>query len=86
LAERLRDESFAACRDWLAPSPWLPQPDVPALIIGGREDALVPPPDIRRIAVAWRANARIVPQAGHCPLLDESGFTVARLIERWLFE
>lgn len=86
LAGRLRDESFAACRDWLGPSPWPADPDVPALMIGGREDALVAPADIRRTAVAWRANARIVPHAGHCPQLGETGVTLARHIERWLFE
>ena len=87
LAARLRDESFAACRDWLRPSP---MSDVlrtmPVLAIGGREDPLVTPAVLRHAAALWGATAQVVPHAGHLPMLGAGAMTVARHIERWLFD
>ena len=86
VAAQLRDESFDACLAWLAPNPVPDDPGVPALVIGGRDDALVRPEQLRHTAAAWRATAHLVPRAGHCPMLGESSMTVARHIERWLFD
>jgi pimeloyl-ACP methyl ester carboxylesterase len=85
VAARLRDESFSACLDWLRPGP-PPVPGVPVLLIGGREDPLVTPSALRRTAAALGAPARLVPHAGHCPMLGDAGSTVARHIERWLLD
>jgi pimeloyl-ACP methyl ester carboxylesterase len=85
LAARLRDESFAACLEWLRPYPGASRAlRVPVLAIGGREDAVVPVAALRRTAAAWNAVAHLVPHAGHCPMLGDAGDAVARHIERWL--
>jgi len=88
VAARLRDESFAACLDWLRPAAAAAPRSlrVPVLAIGGREDPLVPPAALRRAAAAWGATAHVVPHAGHCPMLGAGGATVARHVERWLFD
>jgi pimeloyl-ACP methyl ester carboxylesterase len=87
VASRLRDEPFNACLDWLRAPPPPPRGlHVPVLAIGGREDALVSVAALRRTAVAWNATAHVVPHAGHCPMLGDGSMTVARHIERWLFD
>jgi pimeloyl-ACP methyl ester carboxylesterase len=85
LAARLRDESFAACLSWLQPRPPPPRSlRLPVLMIGGREDPLLPVPVLRRTAVAWNAVAQVVPHAGHCPMLEEGWIAVAGHLGRWL--
>jgi pimeloyl-ACP methyl ester carboxylesterase len=85
LAARLRDESFAACIAWLRPRPPPPRSlRLPVLMIGGREDPLLPVAALRRAAVEWGAVAQVVPHAGHCPMLEEGWLAVARHVERWL--
>jgi pimeloyl-ACP methyl ester carboxylesterase len=87
LAARLRDESFAACRDWLRPSPLSGVlRTMPVLTIGGRKDRLVTPAVLRHAAAQWTATAHVVPHAGHLPMLGPSAISVARHIERWLFD
>jgi len=87
VAARLRDESLVACLDWLRPRPLPPRSlRVPMLAIGGREDPLVTPAALRRAAAAWGATAHVVPHAGHCPMLGQTGAVVARHLERWLFD
>jgi pimeloyl-ACP methyl ester carboxylesterase len=87
LAARLRDESFAACRDWLRPSSMSAVlQTMPVLAIGGREDPLVTPSFLRHAAAQWGAAAHVVPHAGHLPMLGAGAMTVARHIERWLFD
>jgi pimeloyl-ACP methyl ester carboxylesterase len=85
VAARLRDESLAACVGWLRPGPPLPA-GVPVLLIGGREDPLVTPAALRHAGAALGAPARLVPHAGHLPLLGEAGEAVARHIGRWLLD
>lgn len=86
VAATLRDESFAACLDWLRPHTVTRDALVPVLAISGRDDALVTPAALRRTAVAWDAVAHVVPHAGHCPMLGDGASIVARHIERWLFD
>jgi len=87
LAARLRDESFAACRDWLRPSTLSGVlRTMPMLTIGGREDPLVTPAALRHAAAQWTATAHVVPHAGHLPMLGPGATSVARHIERWLFD
>jgi pimeloyl-ACP methyl ester carboxylesterase len=90
VALALRDEPFVACRDWLRAAP-VPVPasapvPVPVLVVSGRDDALVTPAALRRTAAAWKAVAHVLPHAGHCPMLGPSGVSLARQVERWLFE
>lgn len=88
VAGTLRDEPFAACLDWLraAPVPVPPEAGVPVLVLAGRDDPLVTPAALRRTAAAWNAVAHVLPHAGHCPMLGPSGATLARHLERWLFD
>ncbi len=87
LAARLRDESFAACCDWLRPSTMSGVlRTMPVLTIGGRKDPLVTPTVLRQAAAQWTATAHIVPHAGHLPMLGPSAIALARHIERWLFD
>lgn len=86
LSAALRDESFTACMQWLGRSPWPIDAQVPTLVLGGREDPWVPVADLRRTAAAWQATAQVIPHAGHCPMLGDTAITVARHIERWLFD
>jgi pimeloyl-ACP methyl ester carboxylesterase len=86
VAARLRDESWEVCREWFAPNPVPVAPGVAALVIGGREDRLVSADRLRHTAAAWQATAHLLAQAGHCPMLGETAITVARHIERWLFD
>ena len=85
LAAGLRDESFAACLEWLRPH--APPPRglrVPVLAIGGRDDPLVTPALLRRAAAAWGATAHVLPRAGHCPMLGDGADAIARHVARWL--
>ena len=87
LSARLRDESFAACRDWLRPSALSGVlRTMPVLTIGGRDDPLVTPAALRHAAAQWSASAQVVPHAGHLPMLGPGAITVVRHIERWLFD
>jgi len=87
LAARLRDESFTACRDWLRPSTLSGVlRTMPVLTIGGRDDPLVTPTALRHAAAQWAATAHVVPHAGHLPMLGPGAISVARHIERWLFD
>jgi pimeloyl-ACP methyl ester carboxylesterase len=86
VAAALRDESFAACLDWLRPHEVQRDAGVPVLAISGRDDPLVTPAALRRTAVAWDAVAHVVPHAGHCPMLGDGAGIVARHVERWLFD
>ena len=87
VAASLRDEPFAACRQWLQARPPLPRAlRVPVLAISGRDDALVTPAALRRTAAAWGASAHVIPHAGHCPMLGAPGAALARHVERWLLE
>jgi pimeloyl-ACP methyl ester carboxylesterase len=85
LAGQLRDESFAACLEWLRPHA-APPPElrVPVLAIGGRDDPLVSPALLRRAAAVWHAAAHLVPHAGHCPMLGEGAAAIAGHVGRWL--
>jgi pimeloyl-ACP methyl ester carboxylesterase len=86
-AGALRDEPFVACLDWLRARPPAPRAaPVPVLVVAGRDDPLVTPTALRRAAAAWGATARVVPHAGHCPMLGDAAPVLARHIERWLFE
>jgi len=86
LADRLRDDSFVACREGLGRNPGIADPTVPTLVIGGREDRLVPVASLRHTASLWQAKAHVIPHAGHCPMLGDTGRVVGRHIERWLFD
>jgi len=86
VAAQLRDEPFHACLQALGRADLPPDPTVATLVIGGRQDSLVPVDRLRHTAAQWQARTHVIARAGHCPQLGDSGLTVARHIERWLLE
>lgn len=81
----LRDESFAACLQWLRPHPPPPRSlRVPVLAIGGRDDPLVTPVLLRRAAAAWDATAHVVPHAGHALMFGDGAAAIVAHLRRWL--
>lgn len=82
----LQTESTRAVIEMLTPSFWSPQiqPAIPALVMGGAEDAVFPPSLLRFTASAWHTQAHIVPGAGHMLMLDPHWETAAKTLLVWL--
>jgi pimeloyl-ACP methyl ester carboxylesterase len=75
LAGEVPGHVLAAClvgmRDRPDSSAVLPQLDVPALVIAGQEDGIVPVDEARAMAAALpRARLAVIPQAGHTPSIE----------------
>jgi pimeloyl-ACP methyl ester carboxylesterase len=75
LAGEVPDHVLAGClagmRDRPDSSAVLARLDVPALVIAGQEDGLVPPDEARAMAAALpRARLAVIPQAGHTPSVE----------------
>lgn len=81
----LRDESFAALLQSLGLPPFAPWPgprrDVS--VFGATRDPLVPPPDIHATAAWYGGFARLLPRAGHLPMLGRDGDATAARLLRW---
>ena len=62
---------LAGMRDRPDSSAVLARLDVPALVIAGQEDGVVPPDEARAMAAALaRATLAVIPQAGHTPSVE----------------
>lgn len=59
------------------------RPDIPALVMGGREDAVFPPSMLFFTALAWRARQVVVEGAGHMLMLDPQWEEAARALAEW---
>ena len=75
LAGEVPDDVLAGClagmRDRPDSSSVLARLDVPALVIAGQEDSVVPPDEAGAIAAALpRARLAVIPQAGHTPSVE----------------
>jgi pimeloyl-ACP methyl ester carboxylesterase len=56
----------------------------PILVIGGEEDKIYPPDDVRRTAEAHDTEAVFFPDMGHEMMLEPDWSVVAGCIESWL--
>lgn len=84
----IQPESTRAVIEMLTPSYWSPnkRPPLPALVMGGSEDAVFPPSLLRFTASAWHTQPLIVPGAGHMLMLDPQWRDAARRLLVWLDE
>lgn len=82
----IQPESTRAVIEMLTPSHWSPnkRPALPALVMGGSEDAVFPPSLLRFTANAWHTQPLIVPGAGHMLMLDPQWRDAARQLLVWL--
>lgn len=61
-----------------------PQPLPPAFVIGGVDDAFVPPDDLKRAAAFWQAKLHLVDGLPHGAMMDPSWARAAHPIKAWL--
>lgn len=61
-------------------------PRIPALVLGGEDDAVFPASLLCFTAARWSAKLVVVPRAGHTLMLDVHWEQVAGEITRWLGE
>jgi 3-oxoadipate enol-lactonase len=55
-------------------TPWLPQIKVPAVVIAGKEDQLVPVEESIEMAKKLpNGKLEVIPQAGHLPMMEDPG-------------
>jgi pimeloyl-ACP methyl ester carboxylesterase len=84
--QRLQDDSFRAFLDLVALD--LVRTSrvtrVPMLVLGGADDALVSPAQVRRTADAYAADLEIFPSMGHDLMLDQQWQRVAERMDTWL--
>lgn len=67
--------------------PFMPsgrRPDIPALVMGGREDAVFPASMLFFTALAWRARQVVIEGAGHMLMLDPQWEDAAGALLEWL--
>ncbi len=88
LLPMLQAESSRAVLEMLTPAFWSarPRPNLPALVMGGAEDAVFPASLLRFSATPWNARVEIVPEAGHMLMLDPQWRDAARRLLAWLGE
>lgn len=84
----LQAESHRAVMEMLAPTFWgtRPRPNIPALVMGGSEDAVFPASLLRFSAAPWHARLEIIPEAGHMLMLDPRWRDSAGRLLAWLDE
>jgi pimeloyl-ACP methyl ester carboxylesterase len=56
----------------------------PILLLAGERDPLLPPPDVSRVATELGAETRVIPGAGHWPLVGPGWQTCVDETHRWL--
>lgn len=84
----LQAESSRAVLEMLTPAFWGAhhRQDIPALVMGGAEDAVFPASLLRFSAAPWNAQVEIIPDAGHMLMLDPQWEDAARRMRSWLEE
>ncbi|MCK6393176.1 alpha/beta hydrolase [Zoogloea sp.] len=60
------------------------RPDIPALVMGGGEDAVFPASMLFFTALPWKARQVIIPRAGHMLMLDPQWQEAAAALADWL--
>jgi pimeloyl-ACP methyl ester carboxylesterase len=82
---RLQNEAYFAYLDMLALT--LPRPrkvKTPMLVLGGEQDVLFNPREVRRTARAYGTEARLYPHMAHDMMLEPNWRLVADTILEWL--
>lgn len=67
--------------------PFMPagrRPDIPALVMGGGEDAVFPASMLFFTALPWKARQVVIPRAGHMLMLDPQWPQAAAALGDWL--
>jgi len=82
----LEPEDAAAVRDVVWNRVALSPPGVPALVVAGERDALLPASAAAGFAAAIGADVQIVPGAGHWLLAGPSWQPAVTLLHRWLVQ
>lgn len=82
----IQPESTRAVIEMLTPAYWSPRkrPSLPALVMGGSEDAVFPPSLLRFTATAWHIQPLVIPGAGHMLMLGPRWREAARQLLVWL--
>ena len=60
------------------------RPDIPALVMGGGEDAVFPASMLFFTALPWKARQVVIPRAGHMLMLDPQWPQAAAALGDWL--
>lgn len=85
LTDRMQEESVLAQLDLVLPRRHRrPVADVPVLVLGGEEDALVDPVDVVRTAKAYGTQARLFRAMGHDLMLDAGWRAPFEIVLHWL--
>lgn len=89
-ADELRTDTFGVCANWplapvARPVPSGPFPDVPALVLSGREDVRTPLADSRAAASAFpRGQFLVSPHSGHSVATSEGADCATAALTRFL--
>lgn len=82
----VQPESRRAVMEMLTPDFWgaHARPALPAIVMGGSEDAVFPASLLRFSASPWHARLEVVPGAGHMLMLDPQWEDAAERLHAWL--
>lgn len=83
---RFQQESGRAASEILLPQ-WfnlMPRPSLPALVLGGANDAFIPYGDMALAATYWGAEMTVLDHMPHCMMLDTSWQRAAQTLQAWL--
>lgn len=81
---RFQRESKRAAWEAMIPRLWTPPCRLPALVLGGDDDAFIPQSDMRDAAAFWNARRVMVPGLPHAFMLDETWRQAADPLRDWL--
>jgi pimeloyl-ACP methyl ester carboxylesterase len=79
-------ESARAAREIMVPQ-WfnlMPRPSLPALVLGGANDAFIPYGDMALAATYWGAEMKVLDHMPHCMMLDTEWERAAAALNEWL--
>ncbi len=84
--ELIQAESTHAVTELMALAMSMPRrrPKVPALVMGGDQDAVFPSNMLHFTATSWNSETRLIRRAGHMLMLDPQWRDAADELDRWL--
>jgi pimeloyl-ACP methyl ester carboxylesterase len=81
---RLGKESFRAAMEMIYNLPNPKSVKTPILVLGGENDIIVPPREIKKTAAAFNGDYKIFPNTAHDLMLERNWQTVADFMINWL--